>query len=200
MGSRKKPAVAKPTCLYVPANFSPEAVLPEQLRHHADSARYILHRIIWGRVLKRTTPDGYVPLKWDYLRTVIPDRILKRLKQALVEAGVIECDGRYIEGRKSFGYRLRSPYREAAIVRTAVTDGRTAERIQENRRAESKKVRLDVHRYLRRQFVRLEIHLAAALESLAPRPDFETLKLPAEQIAERTTVSRSAVMAGSTHI
>ena len=172
-------------CLYVPANFNPEAVLPEHLRHHADSARYILHRIIWGRVLKRTLPDGFVCLKWDYLRAVVPDRVLKPLKQVLIDAEVIECDGRYIEGRKSYGYRLCSPYREARIVRTAVTNRYTAERIQEKRRAENKKVRLDVHRHLRSQFQRLQIDLPSALSGPGGHRDYEIVKLPAEQIAAR---------------
>jgi hypothetical protein len=194
MGSRKKTAI----CLYVPANFDPERLLPDEVKWHADSARYFLHRIIWGRVLKRTLPTDHVPIKWDYLRVVIPDRILKRLKQALIDAEVIECDGRYIEGRKSYGYRLRSPYSEAKIVRTAVTHGPTAERIKKHRLAEKKKVRLNVHRHLRRQFDRLEIDLPTALSALAAHRDYETVKLPAEQIAARE-VSFSVCRYGRIH-
>jgi hypothetical protein len=198
MSSRKKIAATKPTYLYVPANFDPDAVLPDNLKNHADSARYFLHRIIWGRMLKRTLPNDYVPLKWDYLRAVIPDRVLKSLKHALVAADVIECDNRYIEGHKSHGYRLCSPYREATIVRTAVKHRRTTERITKNRRADEKKVRLDVHLYLRRQFDRLDIDLPAALAFLAQRPDYETLKLPAEQIAAKD-ISFSVCRYGRVH-
>ena len=101
---------AKPTHIYVPVNFEPERCLPPILHKYGDCARYFLHRIIWGEILGKSMSDGFVPLKFDYLRAIIPDRILKSLKAALVEAGVIECDGQYIEGRKAFGYRLASPY------------------------------------------------------------------------------------------
>ena len=182
---RRHGVTKKLTHLYVPANFDPEQVLPDSLKRHADVARYFLHRIIWGRVQKRTTPDGFVPLKWDYLRPVIPDRVLKPLKQALIDADVIECDGQYIEGHKSFGYRLGSPYRDAPFVRAVVAHAQTATRIQENRRCEKKKIRLDVHRYLRRQFQKLEIDREGALAALAGHPNHQIVKIPVEQIAAK---------------
>ena len=46
----------KPTYLYVPSTFDPEKHLPEHLRKHADSARYFLHRIIWGDLRKQRHP------------------------------------------------------------------------------------------------------------------------------------------------
>ncbi len=36
--------------LYVPDTFDPDLHLPEELRHLADFARYLLHRINVGRV------------------------------------------------------------------------------------------------------------------------------------------------------
>ena len=124
----------KPCRIYVPENFDPE-VLPAELRRHADSARYFLHRIIWGQMSKRRTIDNHVPLKFDYLREVIPNRIILPLKKALIEAEVIKCDGYFIEGRKSLGYRLGVEYRKARIIRVAVGHKATAKKVRANRQS-----------------------------------------------------------------
>jgi hypothetical protein len=89
--------------IFIPENFDPMAVLPADLAQYADCARYSLHRIIWARVQRNITPEGYVPIKWDYLRKVIPDRVLNRIKTALLSHNVIACDNYYIEGNKSYG-------------------------------------------------------------------------------------------------
>lgn len=173
----------KPCWIYVPENFDPE-VLPADLKPHADSARYILHRIIWGQVMKRRTINNYVALKFDYLREVIPDRIIAPLKRALIAANVIECDDYYIEGQKSLGYRLGLSYWKVRIIRVAVSDEATATKIRVVRRAKIKKVRLDVHRWLRSQFKRLELDLPLALSLLSGHHRFELIKIPVEQIAD----------------
>jgi hypothetical protein len=174
-----------PCHLYVPAIFDATKELPPELHRYADCARYFLHRIYWGRVQKRTTPDGFVCLKWDYLRRIIPDRVLTPLKKALIDSNVIECDNRYIEGEKSFGYRLCSPFSESAIIRIAVEDEVTADRVRANRRAEYKKIRLDVHKYLRKKLWALEIDLPFALSLLKPHPEYDIVKIPAENISLR---------------
>lgn len=174
-----------PTHLFVPANFVPESCLPPSLHNHADSARYLLHRIIWGEITGNAMSDGFVPIKFDYLRSVIPGRILKPLKDALMKAGVIECDRYYVEGYKALGYRLGSSYREAPTKRVRIDNMQTAERVRANRRAEYKKVRLDVHKHLRCWLYRLEIDADAALEQLRLLPQFDLIKIPVEQIAAK---------------
>lgn len=186
MNKHKKKGRKKPCWLYVPETFDPE-VLPADLKPHADSARYILHRIIWGQVMKKRTIDNYVPLKFDYLREVIPDRIIARLKTVLIAEGVIECDGNYIEGRKSLGYRLGLSHWKARIIRVAVGDKATANKLRAARRAKYKKVRLDVHLWLRSKFKRLEVDLPLALSLLSGHRRFELLKIPVEQIAYKET-------------
>ena len=176
----------KPCCIYVPENFDPE-VLPAELKRHADSARYILHRIFWGQVMKKRTIDNYVPLKFDYLREVIPNRIILPLKKALIEAEVIECDGNYIEGRKSLGYRLGLKHWKSRIIRVAVGDKATADKLRAARRAKYKKVRLDVHVWLRSKFKQLNVDLPLAMSLLSGHHRFELVKIPVEQIADNDT-------------
>ncbi len=173
----------QPTHVYVPANFDPEAILPPELRRYADCARYFLHRIMWGQVMRRRAHDDYVPIKFDYLRAVIPDRVIKPLKIALKEAKVVECNDHYTEGVESLGYRLGPRCQNAQIVRVAIGDQATAEKLRASREAEKKKVRLDVHKYLRAWYRRLGIDLPFALQLLSGHPHYELVKLPAEQIA-----------------
>lgn len=187
MKNAKKPKDRKKPCwLYVPETFDPK-VLPADLKQHADSARYFLHRIIWGQIMKKRTLDNYVPLKFDYLREVIPDRILAPLKKALIVEGVIECDGNYIEGRKSLGYRLGLSHWKARIIRVAVGDKTTATKLRAVRRAKYKKVRLDVHVWLRSKFKTLNVDLPLALSLLSGHRRFELVKIPVEQIANKET-------------
>jgi hypothetical protein len=167
----------------VPANFDPDTTLPPELRRYADCARYFLHRIVWGKVMRRLKLDNYVPIKFDYLRVVIPDRVIRPLKVALEDAGAVECDGHYIEGAKALGYRLGPRYRSARVVRVAIGDQATADKLRANRKAEFKKIRLDVHKYLRAWYRRLGIDLPLALQLLSGHPRYELVKLPAEQIA-----------------
>lgn len=183
--TRKRSSRKKPCYVYVPESFAPNTVLPDELRRYADAARYFLHRIVWGHLLRKRTLDQFVPLKFDYLRAAIPDRVIRPLKEALIEKGVVECDGQYIEGRKSLGYRLAEKYRSDRIIRFELTDRKTAEKVHRNRGAKYKKVRLDVHRWLRSQFRRLDIDLTGALNCLAGHPRFEIVRIPIEEIAKK---------------
>lgn len=184
-GGRRTARTGPPTHVYVPATFDPKVHLPDNLQRYGDCARYFLHRIIWGRVQRRLTLDEFVPIKFDYLRGVIPDRVIKPLKEALLHSAVVECDNHYIDGEKSLGYRLRSPHVTARIVLTCLNDGVTAEKVRANRQAEFKRVRLDVHKYLRGHYRRLEIDLPLALDLLKGDPNYEVNKIPPQQIAAK---------------
>ncbi|MCR9209033.1 MAG: hypothetical protein NXI28_12440 [bacterium] len=190
--------MARSCCIYVPNNFDAETILPVPLRQYADCARYFLHRIIWGRVTKNRTLDDFVPLKFDYLRQVIPDRVVKPLKMALIGDGVIECDGVYDEKRKALGYKLCLQYRKAGILRVPLTNKATIERVRASRRAENKKLRLDVHRHLRKQIRRLEVDINRATALISDDPNYEIIKIPVHQIAARE-VSVSVCRFGRVH-
>lgn len=180
----RKP-IARTCHVYVPACFDPIKHLPAPLHKHADSARYILHRIIWGNATKKRTLKDFVPLKFDYLREVIPDRIIKPLKLALQGSDVIECDGHYEEHRKSLGYKLGPECSTSPIVRVSLTNTTINKRVMANRRSEYKKVRLDVHRYLRTQLRSLEIDEEHALKIINDHEHCEVVKLPIQQIAQK---------------
>jgi len=188
----------KPCRVRVPASFDPKLHLPIELRKHADSARYLLHRIIWSNVQKKQNLDGFVPLKFQYLREVIPDRILKSLKDALIDSGMIECDNHYIEGHKSHGYKLGRQSCNDRIVEIQITEQATENKIIKLRRAKDRRIRLDVHCWLRSNFKELDIDLPLALAKLSGHHAFETVKIPAEEIAAKN-VSVSVCRYGRFH-
>lgn len=181
----------KPCRVRVPASFDPKLHLPTELRKHEDSARYFLHRIIWGHVQKKQNIDEFVPLKFQYLREVIPDRIIKPLKKALIDSGLIVCDNQYIKGHKSHGYKLGDQFRDDRIVQVPISGQATANKIIKARRAKERKVRLDVHCWLRSKFSDLDIDLPAALEKLSSHHAFESVKIPVEEISTKSVAFSS---------
>jgi len=106
------------------------------------------------------------------------------LREAL-EPEVIECDGKCIETIKAFGFRLSDSFQNDRIIRTVINDVVTAEKVIKNRRAQDRKIRLDVHLWLRSKFKRLEMDLPAALDILSNHRNFEIVKIPVEEIAAK---------------
>src|SRR5436190_2066241 len=78
------------------------------LRRNQFPAQVLIGR---GHVSRLDEKTGYTPLKVQYLRKVIPDKVEKHLREHLVQARVIETNGHYVKGKKSIGYRLAETYR-----------------------------------------------------------------------------------------
>ena len=153
--------------LYVPDTFDPEVHLPEGLRHLADYARYLLHRIIVGRVHLRRG-DHLVYLKHDYLRRFMPKGAFTKIRDALVESGVIAVRKFCRPGEISYGYRLRPPH-DQGFHHHHPTATLLVEKLRAWRKRESDALRDPVHRELRRHLKRLTIDEDAALRSVRAR-------------------------------
>lgn len=171
--------------VYVPETFCPKTELPVGLQKHSDSARYLLHRIIWGSMMRKKSSEEFVPLKFDYLRAVIPDRVIKPLRKAMEESGTIETDGFFIEGRKAFGYRLGQVHAKSKIIRLSLTDDVISNKIETCRKSERREIKLDVHKYLRKWYEQIEVDLPLAMSLLKKDDLSERAKLPIEQIAAK---------------
>jgi len=78
-------------------------------------------------------------------------------------------------------------YWKARNIRVAICDQAIAEKVKATRRAKCKKVRLDVHLWLRSKFKRLEVDLPLALSLLSGHRRFELVKIPVEQIVNNET-------------
>jgi hypothetical protein len=171
--------------VYVPSSFDPLIHLPDDLQKYADSARYLLHRIHWGRVMRKSASDGYVMLKFDYLREIIPDKILKNLRNALERSKVIDCQKQYITGVKSYGYKFGQSVIGSPIVRTEIVEAKTSNRMLKQSKSDSQKIKLDVHKHLRGWLRKTKIDRLQALEMIKDHPRYDLVSLPIEAITNR---------------
>ena len=149
-------------------------MLPPGWSKLKDCANYVVHRVLAGLILREADPRGFVPLKVEYLRQVVPKHSERALRQILLNAGVLECDHHYIEGEKAMGYRIGPEFRVPAH-RVECRDARVAERVAGIRRTMYRTdLKLPVHRHLHHWLTRLDIDADAACEIV--RTDVELLR------------------------
>jgi hypothetical protein len=129
--------------------------------------------------------EGFVPLKFDYLRRVIPNRILKALKVALIDSGVISSDAHYIEGKKAIGYALGTAVEESPLIEVTLAEGEVASKIRELRSGKTRKLRLRVHKYLRNQLRDLRLDEAVVAKVLRKNRKNRYLPLSVASINNR---------------
>jgi hypothetical protein len=142
------------------------AYLGEPLRKRADLARFVVHKIIWSNVFGRADKKGFVPLKAEYLRAFFPDSIVySQVMKSLVGGGAIICDGQYIVGDKSYGYKLNPELAKMRQERVFVTDTRLMKKITRSRVEFSTSFE-GVNRHLKDNLLTVMIDHSAALDLL----------------------------------
>ena len=159
---------SKRVVLYVPDTFDPDVHLPEELRHLADYARFLLHRINVGRVHLRRG-NCLVYLKHDYLARFMPRGRFTMIRDALEEAGVIGVSKFCVPGELCYGYRLCPPH-DQGFSHYQPTTKRLINKIMAWRAKEFRDVRLPLHRELRRFVKAITIDETAALRSVQGSP------------------------------
>lgn len=91
---------------------------------------WFLDALFRQRIGRKVGVDGWVPLRAEYLRRVMPWRGYKAIIGGLIDAGVVECDNSYRPGERSKSYRLGSRYREAVHKLTSYrVSGRIARKL-----------------------------------------------------------------------
>ncbi len=159
---------SKRVVLYVPDTFDPESHLPEELRHLADYARFLQHRINVGRVHLRRG-NCLVYLKHDYLARFMPRGRFTSIRDALEEAEVIAVRKFCVPGELCYGYRLSPPHNQGFSHYPPTTE-RLINKIMAWRAKEFRDVRLPLHRDLRRFVKAITIDETAALRSVQGSP------------------------------
>lgn len=171
---RVDPKKVKPLAFYVPINFDPAAFdfAPDEVKY----AHYFLNQIHWRTCCRRDDEDGFVHLKAEYLRRLMPPKLARKVVSNLCanvyEGGpVVECDGTAECGRKAWGYRLTPAYRKTH--RVVCTDQKLALKVWSHYADDDARL-LTVHHWLRGHLDRLKFDLERALGIVAtmrPRPD-----------------------------
>jgi hypothetical protein len=174
---RRAPGGDNPVSVFNPVDFDPTDYLGDPLRRRADFARYFLHRIHYGNVFGLRDKDGYVRLKAEYMRPYFPDNdVYKQVRDRLIESGAIVCDGHYLPGEKSYGYKLGEGLSRMRQHRVIITNRTLAAKIRASRR-EWINAPESVHRHLLRYLRGVEIDYPAALDCLLGgdfKPSVET--------------------------
>ena len=174
--SRKTPKkTSKKVVLYVPDTFDPDVHLPEELRHLADYARFLLHRINVGRVHLRRG-NCLVYLKHDYLAKFMPRGRFTMIRDALVESDVIHVRKFCVKGEMSYGYRLLHPHNQGFSLYQPTTK-RLIDKIVRGEQG-VRDVRHLLHRELRRFVKAITIDETAALRSVQGSPGRDRHRLP----------------------
>jgi hypothetical protein len=169
---RRSARTVEPVHVFNPVGFDPRGHLPDGLHRHGDCARYLLHRVHYGRVFGLHNKDGFVRLKADYVRPFFPGNyVYQQVRSSLIESGAIVCDNRYIEGEKSLGYKLGPEWSDMRQHKVAILNRKLANKIRANRQDWSKTPE-GVHRHLLNCLRCVEIDYPAALDMLLGS-DFE---------------------------
>jgi len=82
--------------------------------------QWLVNSIYMMKTMRKMRKDDYAPLRSKIMQKFMGDSYKSLLEQLAVE-GVLESDGKYEVGRKSFGYRLAEPYRHATHRLVPVT-------------------------------------------------------------------------------
>jgi predicted DNA-binding protein len=92
---------------------------------------YIIFHIRTYPFKDRNYEDGdFVPVKVEYLRSLISSRYTKTLLEVMVKSGVLECDNRYIVGEKSKGYRIDENIKKVKFYLEPMEDLKLATKIK----------------------------------------------------------------------
>lgn len=168
--------------IYTPEGFDPCTYLPDRLWKYAEEARYLLHAIESNRIFRHKPRDAWVPLKAGYLNNVMGRWHARGIRTALVETGVVECDGHYVEGKKSYGYRLGPDLRDAIFRRHPISPT-LARRL--NKHKMHPPLKLPIHKHLLSWLTRLEVDHDAAMRSLRTRDELIDKYVALDMIADR---------------
>jgi len=177
-------------------------VLPSDLHHKADEARYLVSLLIYkgGRQYSLNS-DGYTNLRAATLNQIMDNRVRCTIIRCLLDNSVIECDGIYIREQKSLGYRLHRRFANDDIVVIKATDRRIVRRLDSYNDCKSTGKKSEwqpVHHRLHEEQFKLDIDVDKAegiIETLVPttarrrnKQDFENIVINS-RICQRVWVS-----------
>jgi hypothetical protein len=114
---------------YVPTAFDAEAV---GLRDQVNEAHWLLHKIIAANAQRKHTGSEYARISRQTMESFIHPKDVTNVKDSLLESGIIECNGDWLKGSHSMGYRLsegfRSTFKRIECGKTAL-----ARKVRRNR-------------------------------------------------------------------
>lgn len=158
-------------------------ILSPTWKRYADHANYLQHRILVGQMLWQVDrTQKFTMLKTAYLRQIIQTRVLKPLLVEMERVGLIKRDGYYIEGGKSYGYRIGNAYANAKTIRIECQSAKLGKRIKTLRRRDYKSLR-QTHCHLFKWLQHLNLDPILA-NQLIDKQIFDDAILPVTEMRE----------------
>jgi hypothetical protein len=112
----------------LPEGLDMPAVIPHELHRYLDAARWFVHRVTTGTradTKKRAKHRRGVPIRHvDMARFFRKEGDWTAVRRAIIVAGVVECNERYLAGWDAKQYWLTPEYENRPIVKVPVTDPR----------------------------------------------------------------------------
>lgn len=187
------------TFFTLPESLEVLDVLPPELHDKADEARYFISLLVFKASHQSSIEtNGYSSLNAAILNQIMDFRVRRRILDCLLESSVIECDGIYSPGQKSFGYRLHRRFandRAKTIVATNQRIIGRLDRFYDHKTSEDNRLWLPVHHRLFEEQFKLEIDREQADEivaNLTPKKVGKTKNQ--EHIARHSRLSQSALV------
>ena len=139
--------IPKSLIMYIPENINLDKILmerPPDFKHDKDCFIYILYlirKINGGKKIEKIEDlNGYTPLNSTLLQMRI-HKYTKYLKY-LIDQDILECDGFYVNGKKSKGYKFKEPYNTKSkaipiakytLIKSIITKKKPSDKLAEER-------------------------------------------------------------------
>ena len=93
-------------------------ILPSFWQRYADHANYLQHRILVGGVFWHVDDETnqFTLLKLQYLRDVVGRHNIRPILREMQRSGLIQRDRHWIEGEKSYGYRIGDKFNSPETI------------------------------------------------------------------------------------
>lgn len=184
----------------LPESFDALDILPPDLHDKADEANYVISLLIFKashQFCEET--EGFIRLNSTILNQVMDNRVRCRILDCLLAKSVIECDGTYVPGAKSLGYRLHPRFADDRVKKVAATNRRISkklDRFYEEKLSGDNSLWLPVHHRLNEEQYKLDIDLEHAediIANLTPKKKHRTAK-KSEYIARNSRLCQLALV------
>ena len=170
------------SAVYTPNTFRPDD-LPREEQQFADGIAYFLHSVMMGRIhdcrFRKGRRNGFVPLKSDYMRSIVGRHNWSLVRRLGMTHRFVECDEAFRPGIHSKGYRVLPPHDAVPWERRELDDASLSRRLNtwrrkrheavwEEIRAGKASVPTNVCEFLLDRLQRLQLLDDAPLDRFAP--------------------------------
>lgn len=123
---------------FLKKEFVPPEILTEKRADiFFEKVAYVIDAIYLKTVMHKKNRHEYINLHSVVLQSILGTHYAKNILDLLIKKNIIECDGKYHRGEKSFGYRFTRKYWESTFKKGITISPRMFVRIEKNRKQQN---------------------------------------------------------------